>query len=292
MVVFEHNIEYILAFVSAILGMSVPIMLQVIERIDQKYASTRIAERLKGETSIKASIWILMIALCTCLYAVFLKIPSPVDCWLLNNSSNLIAQISCMALIVSFLRACSVIMLYYNPEKLQDRIISSLNASVGNEEKHKAALLDFVDLSKAILESSDREPAFKIYDVLTKEMDAIIQKSAANGISIPNYIANGITSINENLCLMKRRPYSINNGNQLLKNLLIEPDKLSDDVYHLLWRNLLLQLHYGADEWVYEYWTAAVQSYELGLQPIHTGTYGVDMEGRQYTEEDVERREK
>ena len=71
MIQFDSNVEYLLAFVSAIFGLSVPIMLQVIERVDQRYESTRLAERLKSEKAIKASTVLLIIALFTCTYTVF-----------------------------------------------------------------------------------------------------------------------------------------------------------------------------------------------------------------------------
>lgn len=288
-VVFEHNIEYLLAFIPAILGMSLPILLQVIERIDQKYKSSRLAERLQREPVINVCKWSLILALVTCAYTAFFRVDSWVDCWIINNSANLIALIFSSALVITFLWSCVVIMDYYNPEILQNRIIQALNKARGDEKKHLESLLDFVDLSKTILEVSDREPAYLIYDVLSKEIQSIISNAHEDGMVVPDYLANSITSINENLCLMKRRPYSINNGNQLLKMLISNPTKLSEDTYRLLWRNLLLQLHYNADEWVYEYWTAAVQTYDFDLQRIFDGMYAVDGE-TQYTQEDVDRR--
>ena len=70
MIQFDSNLEYLLAFVSAIFGLSVPIMLQVIERVDQRYESTRLAERLKSERAIRVSIILLIIALFSCTYTV------------------------------------------------------------------------------------------------------------------------------------------------------------------------------------------------------------------------------
>lgn len=57
MIDFSGSIEFLLAFVSAILGLSVPVMLQVIERVDQRYESTRLAERLKREPIVKSCIY-------------------------------------------------------------------------------------------------------------------------------------------------------------------------------------------------------------------------------------------
>ena len=124
---FENNIEYLLAIISAILGMSLPIMLQVIERIDQKYKSSRLAERLKREPAIRFCKWSLVVALVACSYTVFFRIDSLVDCWIINNSANLIALLCCLALVCTFLWSCVVILNYYNPEKLQKKIIDTLN---------------------------------------------------------------------------------------------------------------------------------------------------------------------
>lgn len=216
--VFEHNIEYLLAFISAILGLSVPIVLQVIERVDSRYESNRLAECLKSERIIKTCIILLIVAFATTTYAVFCNFPSPWDCWIMNNSADLIAFMSCSALIIGFLFACRVILIYYNPEKLQDRILDEYSKAKSTEDKERS-FLDWIDLTKSLLESSDRTPAFKVYDTIGKEIYSAFDNADEGGIVLPSYVIKGITSINENLCLMPLRPFSINNGNQILKNL-------------------------------------------------------------------------
>ena len=289
MIIFEHNIEYLLAFISAIFGLSVPIMLQVIERVDSRYDSTRLAERLKSEGIIKTCIFLLIIALITSTYAVFCHFPSPWDCWIMNNSSDLIAFASCAALIVGFLRACRVILIYYNPEKLQDRILDKYAKSKTPEDKERN-FLDWVDLTKSLMGASDRTPAFKVYDTIGKEVYDALDKAEDRSVALPSYVIKGITSINENLCLMPRRPFSINNGNQILKNLISQPEKLSDDVYRLLWNNLQLQLFYDQEDWVYEYWSAAVQVYDHQLARLYEGTPSFDNPDVTITAEDVAKR--
>ena len=289
MIQFDSNIEYLLAFVSAIFGLSVPIMLQVIERVDQRYESTRLAERLKTEKAIRVSIVLLIIALFSCTYTVFCHFPSPWDCWIMNNSANLLALVSCIALIVSFLFSCRVILIYYNPRKLQDRILSSFEKSIKDVSKERD-FLDWVDLTKILLAASDRTPALKVYDVLGKETYGSIEKAGKEGIAFPVYLTKGITSINENLCQMPRRPFSINNGNQILKNLIAQPGKLTDEAYRLLWNNLQLQLFYDKEDWVYEYWSAAVQKYDLEIAPIYEGMPVSDNPERTVSKEDVFKR--
>lgn len=289
MIDFSGNIEFLLAFVSVILGLSVPVMLQVIERVDQRYESTRLAERLKREPIVIASICCLISSLFCCAYAVFVHIPSPWDCWLMNNSADLLALAYCIALIVCFLFSCKVILAYYSPEKLQDRILEKYNKAKTEKEKERA-FLDWVDLTKTLFQSSDREPAFKVYDTLGREIYKAFEEAGDDGVTYPSYLVRGITSINENLCLMQRRPYSINNGNQILKNLISKPTKLSDEGYQFLWSNLQLQLFYNQEDWVYEYWSAAVQNYDLELQKLHEGEPANFENGKSTTAEDVLRR--
>ena len=290
MIDFSRNIEFLLAFVSAILGLSVPVMLQVIERVDQRYESTRIAERLKREPIVIACLFCLILSLFCSAYAVFVHIPSPCDCWLMNNSADLLALSFCIALIVCFLFSCKVILAYYNPEKLQDRILRKFNKAKRDKDK-EGAFLDWVDLTKALLQSADREPAFKVYDTLGRAIYKAFEMAGDEGVVYPSYLVRGITSINENLCLMQRRPYSINNGNQILKNLIGEPTKLSDEGYRLLWSNLQLQLFYNQEDWVHEYWSAAVQNYDLGLQKLYEGEPTYYDDGKVVASKDVLRRD-
>lgn len=290
MIEFGGNIEYLLAFISAIFGLSVPIMLQVIERVDSRYESTRLAERLKSERDIKACIVLLIVSLITCTYTVFCHFPSPWDFWIMNNSADLIALFSCATLIFYFLRACRVILIYYNPERLQDRILLDYSKVRSAQDKERN-FLDWVDLTKALLSASDRTPAFKVYDTIGKEIYSALEITDNGGVVFPSYVIRGITSINENLCLMPRRPFSINNGNQILKNIILQPEKLSDDAYRLLWNNLQLQLFYDQEDWVYEYWSAAVQTYDHQLAKLYEGSPSFSDPEKTISKEDVIRRE-
>lgn len=271
MIEFSGIIEFLLAFVSAILGLSVPVMLQVIERVDQRYGSTRLAERLKSERMIRVCIVSLIVAIFTCSYAVFCHFPSPCDNWLLNNSADIIALVSCVTLIISFLCSCRIVLIYYNPEKLQNRILKSYSKAKSAEDKERH-FTDWVDLTKTLLQMADREPALKVYDTIGSEIYGALDKATEGAVEFRPYVVRGITSINENLCLAQRRPFSINNGNQILKDIISLPTKLSDDAYRLLWNNLQLQLYYGQEDWVYEYWSAAVQTYDLQLSELREGS--------------------
>ena len=289
MIDFSGNIDFLLSFVSAILGLSAPLMFQVIERVDQKYQSTRLSERLKQEPIIRVCLYSLIASLLCSAYAVFVHIESPIDCWLMNNSADLIALFTCVALIACFLFSFRIILVYYNPEKLQDRILDKYTIAKTAKDREQN-FLDWVDLTKALLQSADREPAFKVYDTLGNAIYKAFNDAGVDGVSYPSYLVRGIISINENLCQMQRRPYSINNGNQILKNLIGAPTKLSDEGYRLLWRNLQLQLFYNQDDWVHEYWSAAVQNYDFELQELYEGLPASFENKKLITSEDVSRR--
>lgn len=53
---------------------------------------------------------------------------------------------------------------------------------------------------------------------------------------------------------------SINNGNAFLTALLYPDGFISEDTYTILWSNLRLQIFYGKDEWVMDYWEQASQN--------------------------------
>ena len=291
MISFGSNIDFLLAFVSAILGLSVPIMLQVIDRVDQRYESTRLAERLTSECAVKVCTRCLVFAIFACAFVVFVHVPGSHDNWFLNNSADLIAIISCITLIICFLWSCRIILIYYNPEKLQDRILRQYAKAktAGQKERH---FTDWVDLTKTLLQMADRGPALRVYDTVGTEIFRTLDKADDGSAEIPQYIARGITTINENLCLTKRRPFSINNGNQVLKDLITHPQKLSDKGYYLLWNNLQIQLFYGQEDWIHEYWSAAVQAYDLQLAELHENFPIVSDSGHLATAIDVEQRRK
>jgi hypothetical protein len=129
-----------------------------------------------------------------------------------------------------------------------------------------------------------------VYDTIGKEIYGALDKADEGGVVLPGYVVKGITSINENLCLMPRRPFSINNGNQILKNLIAQPEKLSDDAYRLIWNNLQLQLFYDREDWVYEYWSAAVQVYDHQLARLYEGVPSFMNSDVVITSNDVDKR--
>ena len=290
MIVFDNITDYLLAFISAILGISIPLMLQVIEKLDERYKSTRLSERIRSEKIVKISIRLLFAALLTCTYAIFCRFSSLWDLWILNNSADVIAIICCCALIISFLLSCKIILLYYSPRRLQDRILNAFEGSVTYEDRERN-FLDWVDITRTLFSSSDRDPAIKVFNILKTEIDKALSDSKKKTVLLPDYLVKGITSINENLCLMPRRPYSINNGNQILKLLISKPSKISDDLYRILWKNLQLQLFYNQEDWVYEYWSGAVEIYVSVLKQLHKGEKDYSNQEVIISEEDVKRRE-
>lgn len=85
---------------------------------------------------------------------------------------------------------------------------------------------------------------------------------------------------------------SINNGNAFLTMLLYPEGFISEDTYTILWANLRLQVFFGKDEWVMDYWEQASQNYDLNTSYIseysinpQTNTYYTEEEAKQHNEE-------
>ena len=101
-----------------------------------------------------------------------------------------------------------------------------------------------------------------------------------------NYAYDGITKINENLCKLNYEPMSINNGNAFLTALLYPDGFISEDTYTILWSNLRLQIFYGKDEWVMDYWEQASQKYDLYMDNVSTYTIN-PLTNTNFTEEEA-----
>lgn len=120
--------------------------------------------------------------------------------------------------------------------------------------------MEWVDLISYILRSTNRNAARNVYDKWVEYITEFHKGHIGTKVRYDNYAYDGITKINENLCKLNYEPMSINNGNAFLTALLYPDGFISEDTYTILWSNLRLQIFYGKDEWVMDYWEQASQN--------------------------------
>ncbi|MDP3451798.1 MAG: hypothetical protein Q8R90_02480, partial [Bacteroidales bacterium] len=109
----------------AILAIALPLLIQTISRIEDKYNSTKLIVVFKKEPIYKI-FWIILFLSVLSFICWVLQLPRMADFGVFNgivdNSSFLFITISTILLIISTLRLFGLILSYYQTEKLLNRL--------------------------------------------------------------------------------------------------------------------------------------------------------------------------
>mgnify|MGYP000855045237 CR=1 FL=1 len=269
----------VLSVLSTLFGMSYPLVIGCIERIDSKFRSTKLSERFLSKVSFKYFRYTLVINLIIGVLSPFLMAS-----W--QHARFFIIVIQCVGAIVSVLYVFilfSKIMSYYTIADLQREILTDYKKAVQKNDKTKEAeyFTQWVDLSGELLKSADETLVQSVYETLS----GYVIKKYANFrdkiLVFDPYYYDGVSRINEFLSKGESKPISVNNGNSILTSLIWMDSIVSETTYRYLWRNLRIQMFYNKDEWIMEYWKIASQKIRPFMKPIHQN-------GLPYTTEQIE----
>lgn len=125
--------EAMIPMIIAILAIALPLLIQTISRIEDKYNSTKLIVAFKKETIYK-SFWIILFLSIISFICWVLQFPRIVDFGVFNdivdNSAFLFISVSTILLIISTLRLFGLILLYYQTEKLLNRLTKKYKKSI------------------------------------------------------------------------------------------------------------------------------------------------------------------
>lgn len=284
----NYTYSGMLSIVAAVFGIAYPQINASIERIDDKYGSSLLTTRLKNEKAFAIFNVLLVVNLIIAVVNPFLLDQS--KCCYISIAIQTIATIF---LIGCFFHLFEIIRMYNDAETLHENIWNDYKIAVGkSSEKASAHFMEWVDLISYILRSTNRNAARNVYDKWVEYITEFHKSHIGTKVRYDNYAYDGITKINENLCRLSYEPMSINNGNAFLTALLYPDGFISEDTYTILWANLRLQVFYGKDEWVMDYWEQASQKYDLNTSNVseysinpQTNTYYTEEEIKQHNEE-------
>ena len=255
----------VLSIISTLFGLSYPLVIGCIEKIDDKFGSTKLSKRFMNETSFR---WFKTSLVVNLVIAVLF--PFMMDGCTYARIFVGIQCVSAIVLVSSALFLFSRIIVYYNITDLQKAIINDYNKAV-NKKYKKAELQYFtqwVDLSGELLKSADIELVQSVYNVLSNYIDRVNAESNGRVLVFDQYFYEAVSRINEFLSKGESKPISVNNGNSILTYLILMDSAVSETTYRYLWRNLRIQMFYNKDEWIMEYWKMASQKIGLFMQPM------------------------
>ena len=119
---FSNNaLSLLLSVFSVIVGMTYPLLLQAIQRIDEQYRSSRITKMLKEEKVFRLFQWLVTISIAFAFISIFI-LQLLDDCPTLTIVWVTIHTLLTWLLLVTTILLVYTIMTYYNPDELLDRI--------------------------------------------------------------------------------------------------------------------------------------------------------------------------
>lgn len=282
----NYTYSGVMSVLSTLFGLSYPLILSCIEKIDAKYHSTKLSARFLEEKVFISFKFVLILNL-----IIAVVIPFLMDgCY----HSRYLIVLQCLAAMIMIYFAFQLfnkVMAYYDASKLQDQILADYHSAVNKgKTKHEAKYFtQWSDLTSVLLASADDNLAQSVYEEWYSYVVRKYSTSEGKPLVMDDYFYDAVTRINENLCKGERKPISVNNGNSLLTSLIVQDSVVTDKTYRYLWKNLRLQLFYRRDEWIMAYWKTASQKYDYLMKNI-TSFDVDDSTGMHYTDEQVEER--
>ncbi|MGL5561671.1 MAG: hypothetical protein ACRDCN_03480, partial [Tannerellaceae bacterium] len=219
--------------------------------------------------------------------------PFLMDGFLHSRFLILIQSVCIILMVVLTFLLLERMMVYYDAGRLSNLILKDYADAVKNNSKGKMAenFTQFVDLSKVLLASADDALVVSVYSFLSEYVVQKCNEKKYQPCQFDDFFYDGISRINDNICIAEQRPISINKGSSILNLLIFNNSEVAETSYSCLWRNLLVQLHYKRDEWIMEYWTVASQKYDLTMNKVSTFDINEDT-GVNYTEKEVFKNDK
>lgn len=284
----NYTYSGIISVLSTLFGLAYPLILGCIEKIDGKYGSTKLTDRFKNETVfIYFKNWLVVNLIVAVLFP-FLMDDCPFSRWLIA-----IQCICAIWMVFYAFRLFALIMQYYDAKELMKLIESDFEKAFEKQDKTNEAIYftQWSDLTSVLINSADESLVQSVYDEWYNYVLHKREEYKNKPIEYDDYFYEGITRLNGNLCRSERKPVSVNNSNSLLTSLIDGDANVTNKTYSILWKNLRIQLHYGREDLIMEYWKTASQKYEIFFREL--SDYDVDIETqRPYSEAEIALREK
>lgn len=259
------------AFLSTILGVAYPILLQVVTNLGEKYQSENILTVFKQEKIQPAFQFVLYTNLF--LLAVFIISTScciQYQAWVYTILYLLL--IATFLLIILFLFLVKRILIYFNPQELLRHLIKKHKASVNHDNP---CFLSIADITINNIKKDNEAFSRVLTDFFTEEFQVAVNKNKKDSISdIPTNYLNFLNRSSQAYLHQNTQ------NNNYLKNQIVsfgfifdylDESSLSQQSVAYLWNSLNYYSISKNDDFLIAYWKKAHQYYTSGIPAIHLG---------------------
>lgn len=262
--------EALFPMIISIFVIALPLLLQTISRVDDKYNSTKLIDAFKKDWICYSYIAVILAAIIA--YIVWiLQIPRLIDCGPLNAfidySAVILVGTTVIGLIMMTFGVVYLTYIYYCPEKLLKRLMRQ------HHKKSKKRKIYFEAISSILFYSIQKADESLARQLLKFYYSTFIEYRSGKEkklIEYPQEYYNSIFEANELLCMRDRRTISYFHD-AILFDLFLDSNQntvISPTTYAFIWRCLLQVLHYNRDEFVVSYWGKAHQLFVFSMQSI------------------------
>lgn len=262
-------LELTISMVTALLGLSYPLFIDLINKINEKYNSRRISEKFKNEIIYKVFNY-LMIACIVELFtlpAILLYTGSPkLDIYLITFHS-ICVFILCMCMICLY----KLILIYLDPIKL-------LNFIRDSDESPRDKFEDIIEILQSA--SSDTTNS-ELYNSCESDLIEHIMHFQQQELKMredhenthnrepyyyPEYIVNALHRI---VTLSTNGDHPLLSRGTTIINVLFNQYNdypITDQVYNIIWRWINMMADKKEEDWLRMYWGAASQFFSFKLK--------------------------
>lgn len=273
----NSSFSSLITIFSAIIGLAYPVLLQSIQRIDEQYNSTRLSSSFQNESVFKAFKKVLFINIIISILCPFILYVSNINITVFVVT---LQTIFISALLFTSFQQFEIIIIYYNPKKLQERLKSSLakkkksmmNILKKDDNKLVEELLNLLDLSIYAARKTDQD----VYYGSIREIYEFVLEYQRN-VDKDNFVfyPNGFMKI-----FLKIRTYSTDENNQTyfykqndITSILLNSPKehrISPPTYMFLWLTINDVIASNNEGWFNQYWSIVNQLYSLSFQNLYS----------------------
>lgn len=302
--------QFIVPILAAIIGVALPLLINSINKIDEKYHSTRMLLRFKKERIYKSFPRNIIITLIISLYVLIaprrivdFRIDFIND--IVDYSAVIIAALATIMLVIQLIKLISLIMQYYQPYDMNEGIsknislLSVTNMCISNPNmlkyiprklrgkintKRKITDKEFSDEYKCLVDASLAvykdskiwsehgyiENNLGIYTMIKNTEPKLFEP-----IIYDSFFYNIMKEFNVFLCKSDSSDSSPDDFKSVLDYLdLFKPNYrfISSYTYSMIWDCILFQAKENKEDWIIDYWTIAHNIFFFNYKKIEIGT--------------------
>lgn len=259
---------------AALIGLSYPILLQIITSLDTKYGSVKLMKRFTKEPTYKWFTVSLIIMFVVMVYMPFAPLAPEDAPYIISHSARITALVVLFETFISLVFLVKVTLIYFNPVELQKRVSSKEEILL----KDNNAFQVFLDLLKFSMRAENLQLFLNCNEVfgdiiglqrkpveerIKKRMDSEREESKPIDI-VQTFSQQTYQAVDEitrlSIKIKSINPYIASPVNFITALFgAVGKSVMSRDSLGWLWRYSIRIAREGDDDWIKDYWIYAIQ---------------------------------